>query len=51
MYEAYGAQANVLDLIRPLAATAGTALRQTWPFIGQFFSIHQFAGVLKTFAN
>ncbi len=51
MYEAYGAQANVLDFIRPVASVAGSALRQPWPFFGQFFSVRKLAGVLETFAN
>ncbi len=51
MYQAYGAQASVLDLIRPVAAVAGSALRMPWPYIEQFFSVRKLAGVLDTFAN
>ena len=46
-----GAQASVLDMIRPVAAVAGSALRTPWPYIGQFFTVRKFAGVLETFAN
>jgi polyhydroxyalkanoate depolymerase len=51
IYQAYGAQASVADLIRPLAAAAGSALRTPWPYAGQFFNIRTFAGILETFAN
>ncbi len=51
MYQAYGAQASVLNLIRPVAAVAGSTLRTPWPMIGQFFSVRKFAGVLETFAS
>ncbi len=51
IYEAYGAQANIHDLLRPLASAAGAALRQPWPIFNQFFSVRKIAGVLETFAN
>jgi hypothetical protein len=35
IYQAYGAQANFLDLVRPLAASAGTMLRLPWPLLRQ----------------
>jgi polyhydroxyalkanoate depolymerase len=51
LYQAYEAQANLLDLLRPFAATAGALLRlpranahHTWPF-------HKLAGNLETFAG
>ncbi|VTZ26960.1 Polyhydroxyalkanoate depolymerase, intracellular [Methylocella tundrae] len=51
MYEAYGAQASILDFFRPIAAAAGAVMRQPMPFFGQHFSVRRFAGVLETFAN
>jgi hypothetical protein len=33
IYQAYQAQANFLDLVRPLAAAAGTTLRLPWPLL------------------
>ncbi|WP_041368391.1 polyhydroxyalkanoate depolymerase [Methylocella silvestris] len=51
MYEAYGAQANVLDFCRPLASATVAALRQPWPMFGEMLSTRKFAGMLETFAN
>ena len=51
MYEAYGAQANIHNLLRPLASAVGSALRQPWPVFGQIFSVRKIAGALETFAN
>ncbi len=51
MYQAYGAQASVLGMFRPVAGAAGSALRMPLPYIGQFFSVRKFAGVLETFAS
>ncbi|PNG25180.1 poly(3-hydroxybutyrate) depolymerase [Methylocella silvestris] len=51
MYEAYGAQANVLDFCRPLASAAVTALGQPWPVFGEMLSTRKLAGMLETFAN
>src|SRR5580658_8287982 len=44
-------QAAYLDLLRPLAAAAGSALRLPWPRLGQDWPLHTLAGVLETFAN
>ena len=51
IYQAYRTQADYLDLVRPLAATAGSALRLPWPRLGQDWPLHRLAGVLETFAN
>src|SRR5712671_2056542 len=51
IYQAYRTQAAYLDLVRPLAAAAGTALRLPWPRLGQDWPLHTLAGVLETFAN
>jgi poly(3-hydroxybutyrate) depolymerase len=51
IYQAYGAQANFLDLVRPLAASAGTMLRLPWPLLRQSWPLCKLAGALETFAN
>ncbi|WP_036260784.1 polyhydroxyalkanoate depolymerase [Methylocapsa aurea] len=51
IYQAYGAQADFLDLVRPLAAAAGTALRLPWPLLAPGWPIRNLAGALDTFAN
>jgi hypothetical protein len=51
IYQAYRTQAAYLDLVRPLAAAAGRALRLPWPRLGQDWPLHTLAGVLETFAN
>src|SRR5271166_5070691 len=51
MYEAYGAQASIHDLLRPLASAVGSALRLPWPVFSQIFSVRRLAGALETFAN
>jgi poly(3-hydroxybutyrate) depolymerase len=51
IYQAYRTQADYLDLVRPLAAAAGSALRLPWPRLGQDWPLHRLAGVLETFAN
>jgi polyhydroxyalkanoate depolymerase len=51
IYQAYQAQANFLDLVRPLAAAAGTALRLPWPLLRQGWPLCKLAGALETFAN
>ena len=51
IYQAYGAQANFLDLVRPLAASAGTMLRLPWPLLRQGWPLCKLAGALETFAN
>ncbi|TPV99593.1 MAG: hypothetical protein USCAAHI_00964 [Beijerinckiaceae bacterium] len=51
IYQAYGAQANFLDLVRPLAAAAGTMLRLPWPLLRQGWPLCKLAGALETFAN
>src|ERR1700731_4080239 len=51
IYQAYRTQADYLDLVRPLAAAAGSALRLPWPRLGQDWPLRRLAGVLETFAN
>jgi poly(3-hydroxybutyrate) depolymerase len=51
IYKAYQTQADYLDLVRPLAAAAGSALRMPWPRLGQDWPRNRLAGVLETFAN
>src|SRR5580700_4204461 len=51
IYQAYRTQAAYLDLMRPLAAAAGSALHLPWPRLGQDWPLHTLAGVLETFAN
>jgi poly(3-hydroxybutyrate) depolymerase len=51
IYQAYLAQANFLDLVRPLAAAAGTTLRLPWPLLRQGWPLRTLAGALETFAN
>lgn len=51
IYQAYRTQADYLDLVRPIAAAAGSALRLPWPRLGQDWPLHRLAGVLETFAN
>jgi polyhydroxyalkanoate depolymerase len=51
MYEAYGTQANILDLVRPLAAAAGTTMRLPWPLLQPDASVRKLAASLETFAN
>jgi poly(3-hydroxybutyrate) depolymerase len=51
IYQAYRAQANFLDLVRPLAAAAGTTLRLPWSLLQQGWPLRTFAGALETFAN
>ncbi|MGH8514295.1 MAG: polyhydroxyalkanoate depolymerase, partial [Gammaproteobacteria bacterium] len=51
IYQAYRTQANFLDQVRPLAATAGSALRLPWPRLGRNWPIRMLAGILETFAN
>jgi polyhydroxyalkanoate depolymerase len=51
IYQAYEAQENLLGLLRPLAATAGTTLRLPYPGLSQVWPIFKIAGILETFAN
>ena len=51
IYQAYRAQANFLDLVRPLVAAAGTTLRLPWPLLRQGWPLRTLAGALETFAN
>jgi poly-beta-hydroxyalkanoate depolymerase len=51
IYQVYRTHANFLDQVRPLAAAAGSALRLSWPRLGQDWPLHTLAGVLETFAN
>jgi poly(3-hydroxybutyrate) depolymerase len=51
IYQAYRAQANFLDLVRPLAAAAGPTLRLPWPLLRQGWPLRTLAGALETFAN
>ncbi|HUZ91717.1 MAG TPA: polyhydroxyalkanoate depolymerase, partial [Methylocella sp.] len=51
IYQAYSAQAGFLDLVRPLAAATGKALRLPWPLLRTDWSIRKLAGVLETFAD
>jgi poly(3-hydroxybutyrate) depolymerase len=51
LYHLYGAQTDFLDLLRPLAASAGKSLRQSWPLLEPSTSLRCIAGVLETFAD
>ena len=51
IYQVYEAQENMLDLVRPLAAVAGTMLRLSWPLSWQGWPSDKVAEVLETFAN
>jgi poly(3-hydroxybutyrate) depolymerase len=51
IYQAYGAQADLVDLLRPLAAGAGKALRLPWPLFRMDWPTRLLAGALETFAN
>jgi poly(3-hydroxybutyrate) depolymerase len=51
MYQAYGAQASILGLIRPIAAAFGTALRLPFPLFETVLPARELAGVMETFAN
>jgi polyhydroxyalkanoate depolymerase len=51
MYQAYGTQATILDLVRPLAAAAGTTMRLPWPLLQPDESVRKLAASLETFAN
>jgi poly(3-hydroxybutyrate) depolymerase len=51
IYQAYRAQADLLDLFRALAAGAGKALRLPWPLLRTDWSARSLAGTLETFAN
>jgi poly(3-hydroxybutyrate) depolymerase len=51
IYQAYSTQANVLELIRPLAAATSKVLRLSWPLFRPDWSIRKLAGVLETFAD
>jgi poly(3-hydroxybutyrate) depolymerase len=51
IYQAYSRHANILELLRPLAAASGRTLRLPWPLFQPVWSIRKFAGVLETFAE
>jgi poly(3-hydroxybutyrate) depolymerase len=51
IYQAYGAQTDLVDLFRPLAAGAGKALRLHWPLLRTDWPTRLLAGALETFAN
>lgn len=51
IYQAYRAQANFLDLVRPLAAAAGKTLRLPWPLHRPGWPVRRLAGALETFAD
>jgi poly(3-hydroxybutyrate) depolymerase len=51
IYQAYGAQRDLLDLFRPLAAGAGKALSLPWPLLRTDWPTRLLAGALETFAN
>ncbi|MEJ0095214.1 MAG: polyhydroxyalkanoate depolymerase [Methylocella sp.] len=51
MYQAYGAQATILGLLRPAAAALGSSLRLPWPMFELASPVRKFAGVLDAFAN
>jgi polyhydroxyalkanoate depolymerase len=51
IYQVYRAQAEFLDLVRPLAAATGTTLRLPWPLLRPGWPLRMLAGALETFAN
>jgi poly(3-hydroxybutyrate) depolymerase len=51
MYQAYEAQANFLDFLRPFAATAGGLLRLPFAAAHLMWPFHKLAGNLETFAG
>ncbi|MCI0597983.1 MAG: polyhydroxyalkanoate depolymerase, partial [Beijerinckiaceae bacterium] len=51
IYQAYSTHASLLDLVRPLAASAGKTLRLPWPLLRPNWAIRKVAGVLETFAD
>jgi len=51
IYQAYSAQTSVLDLIRPLAGSAGRVLRTPWPWVRPGWPARKLAGFLETFAD
>jgi poly(3-hydroxybutyrate) depolymerase len=51
IYQAYGAQTDLLDLFRALAAGAGKALQLPLPLLRTDWSTRLLAGTLETFAN
>jgi poly(3-hydroxybutyrate) depolymerase len=51
LYRIYGAQTDFLDLLRPLAASAGKTLRQPWPLLEPSTAVRCLAGILETFAD
>jgi polyhydroxyalkanoate depolymerase len=51
LYQVYGAQTDFLDLLRPLAASAGKTLRLPWPLLEPSASVRGLAGALETFAD
>jgi poly(3-hydroxybutyrate) depolymerase len=51
IYQAYEAQANVLDLFRPFAATIGAMLRLPRTETHYMWPAHKLAGTLETFAG
>jgi polyhydroxyalkanoate depolymerase len=51
MYQAYGTQATILDIVRPLAAATGTSLRLPWPLLQPGESVRKLAASLETFAD
>lgn len=51
IYQVYRAQADFLDLVRPLAAATGTTLRLPWPLLRPGWPLRMLAGALETFAN
>ncbi len=51
IYQAYSAPTSVLDLIRPLASSAGRVLRTPWLCIRPGWPARKLAGILETFAD
>jgi poly(3-hydroxybutyrate) depolymerase len=51
IYRAYGAQTDLFDLFRALAAGAGKALQLPWPLLRTDWPTRLLAGALETFAN
>ena len=51
IYQVYRAQAEFLDLVRPLAAASGSTLRLPWPLLRPGWPLRTLAGALETFAN
>ena len=51
IYHAYEAQANVLDLLRPFAATGGAMLRLPRLATEHLWPLHRLAGSLESFAG